>query len=247
EWLNDHAVEGVAILPGTGFAELVWRAADEAGCEHIEELTLSTPAVVASGGAAVHVLVGAPDEDGRRGVTVATRRAGGDWTPNAEALVSPQAPADRATPPAMEAWPPADAQPVDVEDFYPAAAEVGYGYGPAFNGLRSARTRPGEVFAEIALPDGFRDQADDYALHPALFDAVLHAAGYLDPAGSGALRLPFVWTDLALHATGASDLRVHVSVDDPAEADTASADADSDLRVTLTAYDADGAPVVSAA
>ena len=31
-WLADHAVGGVVLLPGTGFVELVIRAADEVGC-----------------------------------------------------------------------------------------------------------------------------------------------------------------------------------------------------------------------
>ncbi len=235
-WLADHAVEGTALLPGTGFAELVWRAADEAGCDHVDELTLHTPALIPPGGVDIQVLVGAPDEDGRRFVTVATRRAG-VWTRHAEAVVRPGA----AEPPAApEQWPPAGAEPVDVEGFYPAAAEAGYGYGAAFTGLRSVWTRDGaagrEVFAEVALPEGVRDTAGDYALHPALLDAALHASGYLG-ADASTVRLPFSWTGLALHATGATDLRVHLTASDAGT---------DELTTAIAVFDPSGAPVASA-
>ncbi|MFD0428368.1 hypothetical protein ACFQ60_10545 [Streptomyces zhihengii] len=42
-WLDDHRVLGTAILPGTGFVELALRAAREAGCATIGELTLHAP------------------------------------------------------------------------------------------------------------------------------------------------------------------------------------------------------------
>ncbi|MDN5750259.1 MAG: type I polyketide synthase, partial [Pseudonocardia sp.] len=235
-WLADHAVEGTALLPGTGFAELVWRAADEAGCDHVDELTLHTPAMIGSGGVDVQVLVGAPDDGGRRFVTVATRREG-VWTRHAEAVVRP-GPADRPAP--LGQWPPAGAEPVDVEGFYPAAAEAGYEYGPAFTGLRAAWTRDGdggrEVYAEVALPEGVRDTVGDYALHPALLDAALHATGFLG-ANPSTVRLPFAWTDLALHATGATDLRVRLT------APNATGD---ELVTAVAVFDPDGAPVASA-
>ncbi|VDM89166.1 Beta-ketoacyl-acyl-carrier-protein synthase I [Mycobacterium basiliense] len=45
-WLTDHAVAGVVLFPGTGFLDLVIRAADEVGATVIEELILTTPLVL---------------------------------------------------------------------------------------------------------------------------------------------------------------------------------------------------------
>ena len=42
-WLADHAVAGVALLPGTAFVELAVRAGDQVGCASVEELTLEAP------------------------------------------------------------------------------------------------------------------------------------------------------------------------------------------------------------
>ena len=47
----------------------------------------------------------------------------------------------------------------------------GYGYGPAFRGLRNGWRRGEEVFAEIALP-GEGGDPGAFGIHPALLDAV---------------------------------------------------------------------------
>ena len=73
-WLADHAVLDTVLLPGTGFLELVLAAGRAAGCEVVEELTLEVPLVlVADGAVQLQVLVGEPDGDGRREITVYSR------------------------------------------------------------------------------------------------------------------------------------------------------------------------------
>ncbi|WP_324617633.1 polyketide synthase dehydratase domain-containing protein, partial [Streptomyces sp. NRRL F-5053] len=74
----------------------------------------------------------------------------------------------------MGVWPPRGAEPVDVSDCYERLAEAGFGYGPVFQGLRSAWRRGEDVFAEVALPEGV--EGERFGLHPALFDAALHAS-----------------------------------------------------------------------
>ncbi|MGW7483160.1 SDR family NAD(P)-dependent oxidoreductase, partial [Nonomuraea muscovyensis] len=63
--------------------------------------------------------------------------------------------------------------------------------------------------AEVTLPDTVRD-GPGYGLHPALFDAALHGIDLTDP-GDDTVRLPFTWTGVTLHATGASALRVRLT------------------------------------
>jgi NADPH:quinone reductase-like Zn-dependent oxidoreductase/acyl carrier protein len=100
---------------------------------------------------------------------------------------------------------------VDIGDLYDSLAVTGYGYGPAFRGLRAAWRRGREIFAEVALPEEAAGGADAFALHPALLDAVLHAASL--GAGTerhGQVLLPFSWTGVSLHAAGASALRARL-------------------------------------
>ncbi|WP_431784955.1 polyketide synthase dehydratase domain-containing protein, partial [Streptomyces chumphonensis] len=214
-WLADHRVGGTVLLPGTGFVELAVRAGDEVGCGYLDELTLHAPLILPEhGGVHLQVVVGPAGRRGARELAVYSRpeEAAADdaWTLNADGTLG----AEPVAPPTMEptAWPPPGAERVDVSDFYGAVEAAGYGYGPAFRGLRSAWRRGGEVFAEVALPEELRGDAGAFGVHPALLDAALHANGYGDFGGdTDALRLPFAWTGVSLFAAGADRLRVRIS------------------------------------
>ncbi|MBC2879857.1 type I polyketide synthase, partial [Streptomyces sp. TYQ1024] len=251
-WLADHAAGGAVLLPGTALVELAVRAGDQVGCGRIDELTLTEPLLLPEkGGAQLQVRVGVPGGDGRRPVSVHARPLAGsaadgtdpEWTAHAEGFLvaepapEPEAAASWASD-APDVWPPAGATALDVSDVYERLAGQGYGYGPAFQGLRAAWRRGDEVFAEVALPEDARADAARFGLHPALLDAALHAAGLgpFDTAASdapdGGVRLPFSWTGVSLRAVGAQALRVRVS---PA----------GDDAVALRLADAVGAPVAS--
>ncbi|MFI2430094.1 polyketide synthase dehydratase domain-containing protein, partial [Streptomyces sp. NPDC018955] len=235
-WLADHVVQGSVLVPGTALLELAIRAADEVGCDTVEELTLSAPlALPDHGGTRIQVTVGEPDEAGRRSVAVHSRHDAdderGSWTLHASGTLTD------ATTVAhsgfdVSVWPPEGARPVDVTDCYDVLAEAGLRYGPVFQGLRSAWRRGDEVFAEVALDDV---DGGTYGLHPALFDAALHASfafagedGDDTPLGG----VPFSWEGVRLHASGATALRVRLT-----------RTGDDSLAVELV--DPAGAPVAS--
>jgi acyl transferase domain-containing protein/acyl carrier protein len=205
-WLKDHRVDGRLVFPGTAFLELAVRAGDEVGCPVVEELTVTAPLVLSEqDGVAVQVEVGAPDDAGLRTVVVHTRadHPGAPWERHAEGLLSP-APAEPAYD--LREWPPRDAEPIPADDAYDRLVERGYGYGPLFQGLTAAWRRGDEVFAEVTAPDGL--DPSTYGLHPALLDA----AGHADLLDDGTVTLlPFSWRGVALHASGATRLRVRLT------------------------------------
>ncbi|MET9730404.1 SDR family NAD(P)-dependent oxidoreductase [Streptomyces sp. NPDC006458] len=208
-WIADHEVLGSVILPGTGFVELAVRAGDQVGCDVLEELTLRAPLSLSGhGGVQVQVMVGTADGSGRRTVTVHSRPEGlpdGVWTLHAEGVLA-SAPQSGSAPSVGE-WPPAGADPVDVEGAYDRLAELGYRYGPVFQGLQRVWRRGDELFAEVALPKQTHEEAGRFGVHPALLDAALHAV-LLD--GGERTALPFVWNDVRLYATGATTVRVRI-------------------------------------
>ncbi|MFE2728849.1 SDR family NAD(P)-dependent oxidoreductase, partial [Kitasatospora sp. NPDC059327] len=221
-WLADHAVWGTVLAPGTALVELALQAAHRVGCHHLEELTLQAPLLLpASLTVRIQVRIGAPDDAGRRTLTVhstpdddTTGDAGnGDattWTCHAVGTAVPTAPADGwAT---GSAWPPAGAVPVGLDGLYRRLAEDGLGYGPAFQGLRAAWRLGAEVYAEVALPEEQFADADRFGIHPALLDAALHTT-LID--GAEQVRLPFSWAGVTLHATGATALRVRLTPTGP--------------------------------
>ncbi|WP_373321768.1 type I polyketide synthase [Micromonospora okii] len=221
-WLADHAIGGVVLFPGTGLVELALRAGDEAGCPVLDELVTETPVVVPEhGGVRIQVAVGGPDETGARTVEVySLREDGGEaWTRHATGVLS----AAPAPAPGFDfaAWPPPGAQRVEVGDFYADLVERGYAYGPAFQGVRTVWRRGEEVFADVALPEEHRADAAAYGIHPALLDAALQTGTVAAAAAAGADEqpgrsvMPFAWNGLALHAVGASALRVRVAPGGP--------------------------------
>ncbi|HTZ15910.1 MAG TPA: SDR family NAD(P)-dependent oxidoreductase [Mycobacterium sp.] len=216
-WLADHSVGGVVLFPGAGFVELVIRAADEVGCATIDELVLAAPLVVRRGaGVQVQVVVGpavgAPPacggESGSRAVSVYSRREQPDaeWLLHAEGMLgvaAAQASVD------LSVWPPVGAESVDISDGYARLAARGYEYGPAFQGLLALWRRGPELFAEAAIPAGAGADLDGMGIHPALLDAVLHAAAHV--ADTAQTMLPFCWRGVSLHAGGTGRVRARLT------------------------------------
>ncbi|MGW4350522.1 SDR family NAD(P)-dependent oxidoreductase [Nocardia sp. NPDC004582] len=208
EWLADHSVHGTVLLPGTGFVELAAHVGGLLGCDVVEELVLHTPLTLpAEGSVAVQVVVADADDAGRRRLRVHSRQAGeGPWLLHAEGALTPNTGSqDVAADFDLVTWPPVGAQPLDVDGAYDDLLALGYGYGPFFQGLRAAWRRGEELFAEVALPDP--QDADGFGIHPALFDAALHA-GILHGRKAGEAVLPFAWNRVVLHSPGAATVRV---------------------------------------
>ncbi|MEU8775883.1 SDR family NAD(P)-dependent oxidoreductase [Streptomyces sp. NPDC048606] len=238
-WLADHAVLGTVLLPGTGFVELAVLAGERLGTPQIEELTLSAPLVLPeSGGVQLQLVVGEADGAGRRAIDVYSRHDGDaadapaearPWTLNAKGLLAPAAGSGGE---ALMVWPPAGATEVSLEGVYERLAAQDYAYGPAFQGLRRAWKGDGQIFAELTLPDAQRADAGRFLLHPSLLDSALHPLlpGVVDE--DRVALLPFSWSGVSVHATGAATLRVRITLTGPEVA-------------SLTVADGTGAPVAT--
>jgi acyl transferase domain-containing protein/acyl carrier protein len=226
-WLAEHRVGDALFFPGTGFLELAIHAGDRVGCDRVEELTIAAPLVLPETGAVqLQVRVGEPGEDGTRPVRVHSRPAGATaWRQHAMGVLATGA---RTAEFDATAWPPPDAVPVDIGDIYERYARSGLVYGPAFQGLRAVWRRGDEAFAEVELPGS----ADEFGVHPALLDAVLHASVFAGEE-NGERMLPFSWTGVSLHASGAAVLRARLVRSGP---DT----------LSVAAADVTGNPVLSA-
>ncbi|MEV5989696.1 SDR family NAD(P)-dependent oxidoreductase, partial [Streptomyces sp. NPDC052051] len=242
-WLADHAVLGTPLLPGAALVELALHVGRVLDVPHLENLTLEAPLTLSEAdGVHLQVAVGSPDEDGRRSVVIHSRGESESddirpdaWTRHATGTLTAQHPSDTSESLPTAPWPPQGAVERDgAADPYGRLTGLGYEYGPLFQGLRAAWTADGDLFADVVLPEG--PSGGDFALHPALLDAALHVLA-LDGADEGTdgertLSLPFSWSGVTLHATGARELRVRLR-----PADTGS--------FSLLATDPAGLPVVS--
>ncbi|MFG1843649.1 type I polyketide synthase, partial [Micromonospora sp. NPDC049175] len=134
------------------------------------------------------------------------------------------------TDPDLTAWPPPGAEPVDVDDLYDRLADVGFAYGPLFQGLQAAWIGGDDVYADVVLPDG--TDTTGYGIHPALLDAALQGLLFGAAADNGLPRLPFAFEQVRLHRTGVGALRISLR-------------RLGEDRVRVTAADSAGVPVAS--
>ncbi|MFI9052895.1 type I polyketide synthase, partial [Streptomyces sp. NPDC053427] len=250
-WLADHTLAGTVILPGTAFLDLALHAARHTGLAHVEEITLETPLVLPDGDSLLlQMTVETADASGRRALSVHSRPGtaaddadldDGEWTRHATGVLSGLA--SDLPPRRGEAWPPSGHRQVAVDGFYEQAADRGYHYGPVFQGLTAAWRSEADhsVCAEVELPDDI--EADGFGVHPALFDAALHAIVAADSDDGPAadtdaghrIRLPFSWRGITLHtATGPAPTALRVRLRSTGQ-DT----------LTLQLTDTDGTPVVT--
>ncbi|MDG4810889.1 type I polyketide synthase [Micromonospora sp. WMMD1120] len=227
-WTSDHAVFGVVTVPGAALVELALSAGERVGCPVVDELVLEAPLVLADAATRrIQLTVGPAGEDGRRDVAVYSVTGGDDGvTCHARGRMATGAePAD----PFPAAWPPPGAQPVPIADLYRRLADLGYDYGPLFQGVTAAWRDADHLWTEVTVED---DQGG-YAIHPALFDALLHG-GLLGRDEGAPVDLPFTFAGVGLGGGGGSPVRVRMSPT-----------AGSALRVD--AVDSHGEPVVSVA
>ncbi|MCP2258871.1 Acyl transferase domain-containing protein [Streptoalloteichus tenebrarius] len=238
-WLADHAVADVVLVPGTALVELALHAGAQVGCDLLEELVLEAPLVLPEQGAVrVQLRLDEPDGDGRRALSLHSRADDAPidepWTQHATGTV---ALGGHQPDPRPKQWPPAGAEEIALDDCYRQLAKSGLHYGEAFRGLRRCWRLGDEIHAEVDLPDS-AGGAGSYGLHPALFDAALHAAafvGFPDASSDGSVtRLPFSWNGVELHAAGAARLRVRIRFTGPGS-------------LSVAATDPTGRPVVTVA
>ncbi|MFE3285482.1 type I polyketide synthase, partial [Streptomyces sp. NPDC059233] len=231
-WLADHAVGGVPLVPGSVFTELALRAGELAQSPVVDDLTLEAPLLLpTTGPVTLQLTVDAPGAGGGRPFTVHARTSGdAPWVRHASGTLVPEAPFPAAAPGADR--PPAGAAVIDVERVYGRLAELGYGYGPAFRNLTGAWRDGENLFAEVRLPAELAASGDAFALHPALLDAALHLLPVREEDATEVV-LPFAWTGLRLHATGATALRVRLTPAGPGS-------------VSVVCTDEAGAPVATA-
>jgi acyl transferase domain-containing protein/acyl carrier protein len=242
-WLRDHAVMNATLMPGMGFIELALVAGEQTGSGVIEELALERPLLLGDGGVQLQISVNGPDEAGRRSIAIYSRPEGlsgvaleaDEWVRHASGVLGGGAdtPVSGFGVFAEGVWPPEGSRELDAEFIYDRLAEAGYSYGPSFQGLRKVFERGDELFAEVALDEERRGEAQDFCVHPALSDSTLHAL-LLGSDQGGEVGVPFAFSGVRLSGRGAGALRVCLR-----------RDANDGERLGLTAVDEQGDPVFS--
>lgn len=184
-WIDDHVIHGAALLPATAFVDMAlfaasWCGQDELGS--VDELTVVAPLIVpAHATLSLQAVVGAPEPDGTRSLTIHSRvgdDAADPWTRHVEATLGADGPVHDSTgPTAVRDWPPTGAVPIDVDARYRELAAAGFHYGSTFRAT-ALFTRGDDLFADVVLAPEL--DSDGHRVHPAILDAALHPLASVD-------------------------------------------------------------------
>jgi amino acid adenylation domain-containing protein len=248
-FLTDHRVQGVPVLPGVAYLEIVRRVAEARGLQGfcIRQLIWQQPLRVT---APVTLDIGlTTDASGWPRVEIASRDAAGQRQVHAQARLAEREFA--AEPPlvALSALRASHPKVLGQDEVYQAFAAIGIDYGPAHRVLRSlalgrdAQGRP-QVLGELSLPDALLAGLPAFGLHPSLLDGAFQATiGMVLGAGEGQeTALPFALDRVDIHGPCTARMWVHVrSGETPASGTVRALDLDlldaaGGLRVSLRGF-----------
>ncbi len=187
--LNDHRVHGLAILPATGYVEMMLAAAAAVfgpGRHAIEGLTIHEPLVVnADETRVVHTLV-TPAANHTATVQIFSQpeSAGPDaaWQLHADGRLQPnqsQATPASEPPAALQANLP---ETVTAAAHYAKLDELGLNFGPSLHGVLQLWRCDGAALGQLELPASSQAELSRYQVHPALLDACLQVMAAAIPA-----------------------------------------------------------------
>ncbi len=181
-YLNDHRIFGAPLFPATGYLEIGVAAAVQALGENvtIQDFTIQDPLILSDEQEMTVQTLIIPGEGTSPSFQVFSQEIGKNrnWKQHCTGILCP-VPQDEAPPKTLnlaeiQALCP---QEVDIPDYYRQGNELGAEYGPDFQGMIELWRSEGMALGHLALPDGTKQQAREYYLHPALLDSSFHVLG----------------------------------------------------------------------
>ncbi|MDT0389508.1 SDR family NAD(P)-dependent oxidoreductase [Streptomyces dubilierae] len=198
--LDDHRIQGVGVLPGTGLVEMIVETArrlDRGPALTLRNIRFEVPLAVPDGEEAdVHVVV----EGARDGhlFTVATRGTDGTWVRHATAELAAGVPGPPPAAPDLAQVRRRMTRELPLDDSVDRANGLVTGERWTRSVVHGAADDDAtELLYEHALPPAHQGETDDYVLHPALLDALINAPNTLYEQDR--LYLPFSYGRLTVH------------------------------------------------
>lgn len=215
-WVKEHQVMDAVLMPGTAFFEAMRAAGNVNGKDSwdVSDVIILAPLVLSPGVSVRMQVTVSSDSAGERLVQVySVSESESDNTPWQLHAEGKLVAAEEGNVSSVE-LPPVNAKPLDASALYNDLAELGYGYGPTFQGINEVWHVGDVVWARVALPENAEPSAMRYGLHPALLDSAMHSLLFtqrLKDQNSDALYVPFEAERLSLWQEGLSELWVKVA------------------------------------
>ena len=173
DYLHDHQIWDSIVFPGAGYGEIGFAIAAQLFPQQpyvVEELEIKKALFVSE----EHVpTVRVTFDTETKSFTIHSTISKGVWDLNARGRLI-EMPAEIPSTIDVAAMQNSFTDHIDHESYYADFAAAGYQFGPRFQHVNNLWRVPGEVFAEIVVPDEIQETVDQYRIHPAVLDACFH-------------------------------------------------------------------------
>ncbi len=187
-YLDDHRVEGLAVLPAALYVEMALEAAAEAFPSQsfvLKDVEFRKALFVPDGATLTLQVILSPGADAAASLHIYScprdaEQANRSWTLHATARICPEpAPGIVSV---IEPEAPAQVQArcseqISGQDYYLRLRESGVAYGPSFQSITQLWRCDREMLGEVQVPDGSHREFDACQFHPALLDACFQTLG----------------------------------------------------------------------
>ena len=184
-YLTDHRVDGAIIFPATGHIELAWAVAGEQFRHEpffLENLQFES-ALILPDNSRHPLQVRLEIVSGEGDYRICSRPVDADdavelpWTRHSSGRINTMRDRFEKSTVSLDAVRAQfhDGDAFSTERFYETLRASGLDYGVRFRGIQQLWHRGHETLAHVQLPDELTLEAERNAVHPALFDACLHA------------------------------------------------------------------------
>ncbi len=198
-YLDDHRIQGVAVLPATAYVEMALAAAVEVfGAQSValNDIEFRKALFLPDGGTHAIQVILSQGADGTASFHIYSCpgdrvHSGKSWTLHATGKICPQqdnsiiTPHPKVTLAEMRAR---CAEKISGQDYYRRLRENGIHYGPFFQSIAQLWHNNGDMLGEVQVPDGPEAEFSGSQIHPAILDAglqVLGAAVAAETTGNG--------------------------------------------------------------
>ncbi|MGC2163614.1 MAG: beta-ketoacyl synthase N-terminal-like domain-containing protein, partial [Silvibacterium sp.] len=187
-YLDDHRIQGGAVLPATAYVEMALAAAVEVfGAQSVtlNNIEFRKTLFLLEGGTHAIQVILSQDADGKASFHIYSCpgglvHSGKSWTLHATGNICPQQDNSiitsnpKVTLTEMRAR---CAEGISGQDYYRKLRENGIHYGPFFQSITQLWRNNGDMVGEVQVPDGPKAEFNGFQIHPAILDAGLQVLG----------------------------------------------------------------------
>lgn len=207
--IKDHVVQGSTLMPGSGYTEMGFAAAEflfGEGPHHVEDLNFQNALFLSEDAKHVQMVISSPSGN-RYAFRIYSRPVSADnsagWELNATGTIIRCTSADQAQTP-----PPIDLDRVregmirqpEKDEFYQIMAGRNLNYGPTYQIMDGLTKTPDQATAPMCFHEDVVDQLGEFTIPPAVGDGAMHCAGGVVPLQADGEFSPYTYLPTSIRS-----------------------------------------------